>query len=901
MVLVTTMLVVMSYVYGQNESLPNTHPRYLTTNEKKAETLAMIEQESWAKNVFDKLCTRTDVYADREADWLSSRLKMYWNTHATEVYIRGDFYDHAGGEVAPVPTVMFSGARSHATNYLRPRLEDLVPYEEDERGLYLANGSLDGHPYEWVHISQTGNIIQSINVEILEHARDAAFLWWATDEEKYAEMATQVFDTYMTGIYYRNVPQDLNHGHIGTLVGMSSFEVIHEDALNVLVPLYDFLYDYLAIHRADKMDIYAYAFKKWADNIISNGVPHNNWDLIQARFIMNIALILEENDSYADHKGREYYIDYVVNQSSIRQWSLKALSTYGFSPETGIWAECPGYSMNVVGDYADFVTLFESNLDTDLTNDIPIILKAAKAIPQYLFPNKLVCGFGDTHPTPLRTDIFRRLIVNAQRYGKREQERDFTAMLKLFDPSFSSPIQDKSDVRVDITSFFAGKPLAIDESTPAGDINDYVTPTFYSHNVSWLVARNGMDPRHSLMYSLNASEGNHMHANGISMELYGKGYTLAPDAGIGVALYSGQDYLEYYSQFPAHNTVCVDGISAYPIMKSNHSFTLINCFPQTGQHIDYQPVSYSTVSFHEPEADANQMRILGIVNTSDSAGYYIDIFRSRKVAEDDKLHDYFYHNLGSRMTLTTTDHSDLSLQPTEELAFAGAHLYAYSYLYDKMSANTEKDVRADFTIDMPDGDNITMTMWMRGEENREVFQALSPMTEGLSRLKDMPYNVAEQPTLTFVARQQGEAWKHPFVAVFEPSSVSEPSNIQSVTFPTIESSSNDTSKVGICVALTNGSEDIILSSDDCTMECSVGAMRAKATYALERCSPNGTEMCFLGGGTFLTTNGITIDSFLPNDVLLRKQGNHWHYIATKPCTITIGKKKYSVDKGEGDI
>ena len=64
-----------------------------------------------------------------------------------------------------------------------------------------------------------------------------------------------------------------------------------------------------------------------------------------------------------------------------------------------------------------------------------------------------------------------------------------------------------------------------------------------------------MHPRHSLMISLNASKGNHMHANGISMELYGKGLPLGPDAGIGLTLYSGQDYLEYYSQFPAHNTV----------------------------------------------------------------------------------------------------------------------------------------------------------------------------------------------------------------------------------------------------------------------------------------------------------------------------------------------------------
>lgn len=43
---------------------------------------------------------------------------------------------------------------------------------------------------------------------------------------------------------------------------MTSFEVIHEDVINALVPLYDFLYDYLKVDKADKMDIYASAFKK---------------------------------------------------------------------------------------------------------------------------------------------------------------------------------------------------------------------------------------------------------------------------------------------------------------------------------------------------------------------------------------------------------------------------------------------------------------------------------------------------------------------------------------------------------------------------------------------------------------------------------------------------------------
>ena len=37
----------------------------------------------------------------------------------------------------------------------------------------------------------------------------------------------------------------------------------------------------------------------------------------------------------------------------------------------------------------------------------------------------------------------------------------------------------------------------------------------------------------------------------------------------------------------------------------------------------------------------------------------------------------------------------------------------------------------------------------------------------------MPYNIKEQPTLTFVARQHGEAWNRPFVSVYEPSTKKE--------------------------------------------------------------------------------------------------------------------------------
>lgn len=680
------------------EKMPQDHPRVLTTPEGKKETWKLIKKEAWAQDVFNKLKERTEVYTRRtesQPDWLLSRLAMYWKSHATEVYVKGEVFDHAGGAKAPAPTVRYTGTRGTAATHGRPKLEDVVPYDDSAEGnVTFCNNALEGRPQESVHPSKTGRNIESLNCEILGIARDAAFLYWMTGEEKYARLAAGVFDTYMTGIYYRNVPVDLNHGHQQTLVGLTSFEVIHEDALHIVVPLYDFLYHYLQSNYPDKMMIYAGALKKWADNIITNGVPHNNWDLLQARYIMNVGLVLEDNEEYADGKGREYYIDYVMNRSSIRQWSLTKLADYGFDSETGIWAECPGYSSVVINDYANFTHQFDHNLQYDLVKAMPVLAKAVAATPQYLFPNRMICGFGDTHPSYLSTNFFIRMIQNAQANGKKEQERYFTALLKCLNPEEGSEKSGKKNVRASVNSFFEDKPLVLDPKVEAGKIEDYVSPLFYAPNVSWLVQRNGMHPCNSLMISLNASEGNHMHANGISMELYGKGYVLGPDAGIGLFLYSGLDYAEYYSQFPSHNTVCVDGISSYPVMKSNHSFDLLSCFPASAEPgKGFTSVTYSQVAFREPESRADQTRLMGIVTTGPETGYYVDVFRSRKERGGDKMHDYFYHNLGQTMTLTAADGTDLNLQPTEELAFAGAHLYAYSYLYDKKVATTGQDVK----------------------------------------------------------------------------------------------------------------------------------------------------------------------------------------------------------------
>lgn len=744
------------------------------------------------------------IQVDKQPDWLYSRLQMFWKTNASDVFVNGEAFAHPGGERAAEPTVKYNGTRGFESQYNRPKLEDLVPYDDDEQGNVTYINKVTGK-MEKTSPAKTGCNIAGVNRYIIGIARDAARIYAATGDMRYGQMAAKVFDVYMKGIAYRNVPIDLNHGHQQTLVGMTTFEVIHEDVINELTQMYPLI---KPLVKDDQAVIEA-GFKKWAENIIANGVPHNNWNLFQADFIVKIALVLQDNQAYADGKGKQYYLDYIVNQNSIRQWSMNKLFDFGFDAHSKTWYESPGYSTTVLSSICDFANMLDEKAGIDLFKLRPILTEAVKTSAEYLFPNRMIAGFGDTHPGYLNTGGIDQVL----KYATRHKNKNLISEMNLLKN-------------------------AVAPKAPISEIEAYTSTLFYAPNVSWMAMRSGMDKQHDLMASINASLGNHQHANGISLELYGKGYVLGPDAGIGRTLYSGLDYLEYYSQMPAHNTVVVDGVSSYPVMMSQHAFKVIASYPDVSKE---QPASkklsekklsiqkdselkdkitYATVSFIEPETQAQQQRTTAIVKTSAKGGYYIDVFRSKKKEGGDKTHDYFYHNLGQEMkVMDAASGQPLDMKPTEELAFAGGHLYAYSYIYEKKSAKMQNSVKTQFVTKILDDKvveamggqrEITMNMWMKKDENRTIFQALSPVNLEYERMPNQPYKVDEQPVLTFVARQKGEAWNHPFVCVYEPSSDTELGDIASVDF----FMPSEPSAVGIIVKLKDGTEQRIVCSEN---------------------------------------------------------------------------------------
>ncbi|MDP4679925.1 MAG: heparinase II/III-family protein, partial [Cyclobacteriaceae bacterium] len=580
------------------------HPRLYITKDGKPDLLERIEKRENVREHIADIHTNVDKYVERhltDPEWIVSRLQMYWKTKYKKVYVNGMDFSHGEG-TAPVPTVRFSGSRDWDTDYMLPAIEDIIPYMDDERGMYLQNEEKPEKPWEWVLPSETGHIIENINKKILSLAEDAAFLYWLEGDQKYAVFARDIFMKYIAGMYHRDPPSTVEDHKNKDLMGLQTFEVIHESIVRPVTLCYDFLFDFLKSQGND-LTMIQEVFRKWADQEIKYGVPGNNWNLMQARYITYLALALEEDKNYSDGKGTEYYIDQVLNQNSRKQKALKDVIK-NFDSETGIWPEVAGYSIMVSDDILEVYCLIDKTLNNNLLGQYPMLEKAILANFNYLFPNGYTTAYGDAKHSRLRFRALELLISQHRKYDKPEKEKLITGQLKRF-------IEDNAYERNSIESlfqlFFYVEEL--DTTPPAESFAELVNPTFYSPNVSWVVQRNGKSLENGMMISKNASLGNHSHANGINIELFAKGMVIAPDGAAGESYWSA-DHKEYYSRFPAHNTVIVDGISDYRTMNSVHAYNLKSIYPSPDNSSslvgDY---TFSNVSFSEPATDAFQSRL----------------------------------------------------------------------------------------------------------------------------------------------------------------------------------------------------------------------------------------------------------------------------------------------------
>lgn len=749
--LLATELYPQSYDSGSKEN----HPRIYVNQVMSIDFVKSLKKVKWKSAIIAKKQERVDQYikyCKSDPEWLVSRLQMNWNTKHDKVFLRGGDFSHSEGE-APVPTVRFSGTRDWATDYMRPSLEEIEPYFDDERGMYLRHRKTK--EMEWVHPSEAGHIIEGINRNVMAVVEDAAFLYWYTGEEKYAALALPVYDTYMKGMYYRETPVDLDSSKQQWVSGLATFEVIHEQIVISLSLISDFMYDYLEQNGHDR-DISVAVFQKWGDQIIKNGIPDNNWNFFQARFLTFIALALDNDEYYTNGKGQQYYLDHTFEISTDRQIALKeAVLTY--DQQTGIWPESASYSMHVTETLLKILTVLDNATNDNELENFPVVEKATLATFQYLFPNGRIVAFGDSGHKPLPSASFEYLIANYRKYGKSEKEKDITALYK-------SLLDTENRGRGLFELFFYVDELVeTNNADSGGHIANLTSPTFYAPNVSWFMQRAGSGTD-AIAVSTFGAFGNHAHANGIGIELYANNNILAPDMGKGPS-YWHEDHRQYYARYPAHNTVVVDGISDSRAMRVSQPFSLDNHFPESEDRNNvFNQVTFSKVSFVEPTTLANQQRLTAIIKGKSGKGYVLDVFRSERPDAENQMHDYFFHSLGQSLSFYSENNELLPLSPSAKLNRKG-FLPAYDYFTDEKSLSTARDLKAIFTLESAGNPNSLMKVWLKGGVNREYFSVKGPKSNALDKAT-APVEMLDEKVPALVVRRNGEAWQDPFVAIF---------------------------------------------------------------------------------------------------------------------------------------
>ena len=833
--------------------MPIDRPSILISNAQKDALKNKIAHNAWAETMYQHIAQSVQPYVDRHVDgpdWIVSRLQMHWKTHATRTFVNGQVWSHVEGR-APVPTPRFAGARDWATGYASPALEDLIPFCEDERGLWLQNRQKPGQPWEWVHPRETGHIVEGINERIMGLAEQAAFLYWYTGEDKYARFAADILWTYVRGMHFRKNPETYGDHRRAQIIGLATFEVIHERITAPLAVTYDFLRAYLA-HTGRDLALIDGVFKRWADRIIEGGFARGNWNLHQAKYIVHLALSLESDTAYPDGKGREHYVARFTHESTEHQASLKDVIPREYDQETGIWPEAPGYAFGVTSNIVRLAQLVQNATGQDVLDDYPVIEKAALLVFQYLHPNGLTVGFGDTYHQAPDAGALELLIARARRKGDVETERKLTAALKRQ----IALCGYRRDRRASLFALTAHVD-ALMEVHP--DSTGLDTRTFYGPPVSLVIQRNGRDHTHGLTASLVGTAGGHMHANGMALELYGQGMVLGPDSGRGVS-YWQPEHGQYYRQMPAHNTVIVDGVSDYG--DTGYPFDLRHLEPESAsEHALSDLVSFSDTAFGEPKTGSDQRRLVSVIRTSPTTGYYVDIFRSRRRDGNDRKHEYLYHSLGQTVDILDADGRPLTLQPTEELSSENGDLIGYDYFTDKRSVAHAGDFTAVFRVALETQDDVAMRMWMKGGPDRDIFTVMAPQARSITH-GSAPEELQGRPLPTAVIRQPGEAWSRPFVAVYEP--CSEPSGASVKRIRTLEGTST-----GDLVALAvesdgddglKGRVEYILNATESATEYAGDGIDFKGIYGIACVNHEGLHYLYLGKGERLRTDGFGLDA-----------------------------------------
>jgi len=756
-------------------SVAQDHPHILVNNQDKQTILNNIDKQDWAKTLYEDLVKKVAPIAERHdslPEWILSRYQMY---RIPGKYYTDFYTDEQGTALirmegnAPVPTVRGTTHKRppldpEGFSFISPKLEDF-PVNDTLKNMYLQSTAPSGKWY-W---TDPQRMIGFINKTINDICVESAILYWLTEDEKYAKLAADILNQWVSGAYFQNPYQGACRD------GFFAVESLGDIHYATLPIAFDFVYKYLEKTDApfDKFDA---VFEKLTLTLLERGYYHNNWFAAQSPpFVYNALAI-------SDKEKRDKFLNYFIYEDKTNggcgRISLKTTCDRWLTPE-GHWKEPGSYHNFPVGNILKASVAAEKN-GYPVFEEFPPLYQASYALIKFLFPNKKVMTFGDTKRGTIAPDHLEIAITMALKYNDPILPTLVNVMNELINNGYKRKESGWFGLLNNVGEF--PRINATEIALPRTGTLDFAKCFFQ---------RNGVDKTNGLMCYVQGATYNHNHCNGIAMELYGQGMVLGNDPGVG-GHYDTQVHKDYYALFAAHNTVIAAGKSGpteafkggggrKPMGESE----LIRMEPMSGKSAVSPYCSFTTVNYLEPSTKTNQKRTLALIRSSETSGYYVDIFHS----DNEMKNEYLYHNLGHSIKMLDVKGALLSMLPTNELAeHKDGYGPGYNRFKDKQTTGAyTENIKTQFQLKVENEEAIFMDMHIGGSEDREYFTAMAPKSyTAPAAYKLLPVPVA-------VIRQNGNAWKQPFIVVYESYQGMNNNSVQSVS----SSSDGETSVINV--------------------------------------------------------------------------------------------------------
>lgn len=764
------------------------HPKILVQPHQRQAIVHRIETQEWAKNSLEQLREELWPYVSRYAMTieydpavLTSRYRMNWNegfryTDATADETGLSIAERSGD--APYPTVRYT-EKGYPTDergfeFLPPSIEELPPYDSDTF-IRLR------HPLTGVYVEMSPKEVDAdINRKINAIALKSAILYWITREEEYGYLAADLLNHWMRAASHQN---PVDNGQGGGLFGV---DVADDAAYNDLLLTYDFIYDFLVEYNYETTG-YQAIFEKMAGRVLFHGSLANNGPALSSATLVFSALNID------NPKRRQELLNYFVAKDTIidKQYgnhSLKTIVAQRFTPQ-GYWKSPARYQNELLPQLLMAVLACENN-GIPLLKSYPLLADTYTQMVQNAFPNLDLPAFGDTGRERINPLVLQISLALNQKHSGKGYESATDALRRLANRnSFDTN-------RADIWGL-----LFMDQSIEEGAAK----PLYWQKQGEVEYARNyfvrsGMNPNNDQMVTLQGGTFANNHADGLSMELFDKGVMLGSDPGTLRDL-NHPLHIEYYAQWAAHNTVVPAG-SASPdkLFKGGEGAKSIGNIDRTASATTPH-AGFISGRYTERYTKTNQERTVAYIRTSDSTGYFVDIFRSNNRL----MNDYIYHNIGDSVSLLDFDLKPVNLITaapfTVEPDFPGLRFIEQT----RATGTRSKGIVARFALNDAYNRplNVQTLFVSNAPKNYYVGQAPRSITA------HAPYNLL--PTPTILVRQEGEAWFRPFTAVMEAYRPEEGAQLLSAEW---EKADNKNRVAALRVTLNQDREQFIFQSPE---------------------------------------------------------------------------------------